>query len=89
MVMKAINWVLKILRISDERLLKVCLIRMKSVMNNCDRRYNWLSQLAGKHTMIKCEDIIDTLDLQVWLDRREEIVRKYREYVVNIDFERY
>jgi hypothetical protein len=73
----ALSWISKINKMSEDRLPKVCLERMKQlhdVSRNHDDRFNWFSKLISVLNKCNCEDLIQ--DVPTMVENTKTIIER-------------
>lgn len=87
----SINWIIKILKLEDHRLPKICLFQLlkRQKTDTITRMFSWTRQLTDTLTTIGEEQMLDTLDPDLWTRRRVTILSKYRRHLTLVDRERY
>lgn len=87
----AVNWVIKILEMPNDRLPKVCLSKLIAIKDTplSSARLNWIQQLSDMLVHIGEESLILNSSADFWKYKKEEILAKYKLYSRSLDIERY
>lgn len=87
----ALSWVRKILEMPENRLPKICLLKLVSLTKTPynSSRLNWIQQLADLLASIEEESILENLTASHWKLRTPEILDKFKKHHRYMDSERY
>ncbi|CAG5093379.1 Protein of unknown function [Cotesia congregata] len=88
-IKNACRWIIRVLKMPDSRLPKICLLRLCESQSYSEEKFNWLLRLRALLKPINEDSMLDNLSLSVWLNRTEIIVNKYKLYCRQLDANRY
>ncbi|CAG5075424.1 Protein of unknown function [Cotesia congregata] len=87
----SINWTIKILKLEDHRLPKICLLQLLKHQKSTIRpkMLCWSQHLYDTLKTIGEEQLLDSTDSDLWAGRKEIILSKYRRHLALADRDRY
>ncbi|KAH0546553.1 hypothetical protein KQX54_011374 [Cotesia glomerata] len=82
---------LKAEELSDNRLPKICLLRLVEINKHSTQHKstNWVQQLKELLKPINEDSLLDNLDVEHWKTRKDNILSKHRSNLARMDRERY
>lgn len=93
MLKQAINWLIKILKMDDSRLQKICLLRQFALLNfhsaEVALKYNWLFQLKKLLGEFNEERHMTFLNAEYWIENKSHILDSCRVWLRKRDLDDY
>lgn len=85
------GWTDKIIKMNDNHLPKICLARLMDLSTSPSNtsRFNWVSRLIATLREGGINNVPEILQLQIWENKREELIDKYARALRQQDFDRY
>ncbi|CAG5100696.1 Similar to LINE-1 retrotransposable element ORF2 protein (Homo sapiens) [Cotesia congregata] len=92
----AIRWASKVLKLSDDRLPKICFLRLLELSRVEDQyglknKYpgNWVSALKSLLKACGYDSLFNSLSSETWESRRQEVVSSFAKSLRDADYKRY
>lgn len=87
----SLNRIIRILEMEDHRLPKTWLLRLAELLNspNKPETHNWIKQLRDLLSLINEDKMLDSIYSELWKQRKENILSKFRRYLASANRERY
>lgn len=85
------SWIVRLLRMEDSRLPKLCLMRLVWLHRHgqaLDNKYNWVKQVDECLEKIDSTHLWDDMNPELWERSREECMRRYQRHLKMQDYSR-
>lgn len=92
----ALRWATKILKMDNDRLLKICFLRLLE-LSKLEARHgvakntsqNWVSQLGRVLSILEHENLLNNLVPETWEAKRNDLITRYTRLLHEADLTRY